>query len=468
MTTLDPAIFKKYDIRGQVGAQINAVTATRVAHAFGTHIQRHSGTGSNTVYVGHDNRPSSRPLAIAFCQGLVASGCEVITLGQVPTPLLYFAVARDENAFGAMITASHLSSRSNGFKFCHGRAPLYGETITQLRDIALEGTFASGKGSERTHAGIVDEYMAYVQAQITLARPGLRVVVDSLNGAASEVAPQLLRALSAEVIPLHCDPAQPYPFKKPDPSVASNLVPLQAQVLESRAVLGVAYDGDADRLGVVDDQGRYVSADLVLALLARDVLQAQPGGKVVFDILCTQAVEQEIRANGGVPIFWKSGHAFIKDKLLEEQAVLAGESSGHIFFADRYFGYDDGIYASCRLLELLARSDQPLSALLATLPPAIISPEERPACPENLKFQLVSEVEQTFREAGYPLITVDGVRITFPEGWGLVRASNTEAVLSLRFEAATETALRAYHEITWDKLIQVGAQHGVAFTPHPW
>jgi phosphomannomutase/phosphoglucomutase len=291
----------------------------------------------------------------------------------------------------------------------------------------------------------------------------MKVVVDCQNGAASELAPELLEKLGMSVHRLHCDPTAPYPFERPDPQHSTNLGPLQKLVKEIKAKVGVAYDGDADRLGVVDDRGNHIPADRIVALFARDVLARNPGAKVVFDILSSQVLADEIGKNGGTPIVWRSGHSFIKDKLHDEGALLAGESSGHIFFADRYFGFDDGIYASCRLLELLSQSDKSLWQLMETVPRIFTSPEERPHCPDDKKFQIVKDIETAFRQDGYQLTTVDGARIQFPKGWGLVRASNTEAVLSLRFEAITADELRVYREIVWKKLAEIGQQHNVDF-----
>lgn len=454
---LSRAIFRQYDIRGKAGEDLSNMTAEKIGKAFATYVNK---TGKQTVYVGQDNRPSSKRLADAFIDGLVACGCCVIELGLVPTPVLYFASTRDSGSFGAMITGSHLPATSNGFKFCQGNQSLYGEIISQLYDIASKESFALGKGSRSVSRAAVQEYVEYI-AQLKIQEPGLKVIVDCQNGAASELAPALLHRLGMSVNYLHCDTASPYPFERPDPQISANLAPLRKQVLAAAADVGIAYDGDADRLGVVDDRGNHVPADHVVAILARDVLAENPGAKVVFDILSSQVLADEIVRNGGVPIAWKSGHSFIKDKLREEGALLAGESSGHIFFADRYFGYDDGIYASCRLLELLSRSDKSLSQLVRALPSIFTSPEERPHCPDDKKFQIVEDFKAAFNREDYPLITVDGVRIQFPKGWGLVRASNTEAALSLRFEATDANELESYRAIVWENLAEIGRRHGV-------
>jgi len=285
--------------------------------------------------------------------------------------------------------------------------------------------------------------------------------VDCQNGATSELAPHLLEQLGASVHRLHCDPTAPYPFKHPDPQREANLEPLKARVQELNADLGVAYDGDGDRLGLVDDRGRYVPADRLLALFAQDVLSQNPAAKVIYDILSTQVVADVVQQRGGLPICWKSGHALIKQKLQEEGALLAGEGSGHFFFADRYYGYDDGLYASCRLLELMGRGESSLGELMDALPSTFMSPEERPSCPDEIKFQIVQEAADAFCQQGYALETIDGARIQFAAGWGLIRASNTEPVLSLRFEARTQADMQLYREIVWEKLTEIGARHAL-------
>lgn len=456
---LNPHIFRSNDIRGKVGDDLTENTARLIGKAYGTFVREKSG---QKIYVGYDNRPSSDSLAAGLTEGLVATGCNVIELGLVPTPVVYFASTKDKGSFGAIVTGSHLPVTSNGFKFCQGNRPFFEQDINWLRDIAMGGKFILDKGTLSRSESTVQEYIDHL-LQSNICDRRLKVVVDCQNGAASELAPALLQELGVSVQRLHCDLATPYPFEQPDPEDPANLEPLQDQVAQAKADVGIAYDGDADRLGVVDDQGNYVSADRIVAILARDVLAKHPGAKVVFDILSSQVLSDEVKRNGGNPLMWKSGHAFIKDKLHEEGALLAGESSGHIFFADRYFGYDDGIYASCRLLELLSQSEKSLSSLLETLPRMFTSPQERPACSDSKKFQIVEEIRDIFEKEGYKVATVDGVRIQFPQGWGLVRASNTEAVLSLRFEATTADELESYRWIVWEKLLEIGRRHNVDF-----
>lgn len=458
---IDPTIFRGSDIRGEVARQITPATAELLGRAYGTYVLD---AGQMSIVVGHDNRPSSMPLADAFAAGVSATGCNVIELGCVPTPTLYFAATRRDHSFAAMITASHLPASSNGFKFCRGSQVLFGTMLDRIQQLATDEQFAVGTGTREYKPGIAEDYVREVAARLQVAEHDCTIVVDAQNGAASLLGPTLLERLGFKVLRLHCDLKQPYPFERPDPQDVANLGPLQKLVVDSGAAVGIAFDGDADRMGVVDERGQYVPADQIMALFVRAMLAERPGAKVVVDVLTSQLVTDEVTRQHGTPILWKSGHAFIKEKLQEEQAVFAGESSGHIFFADRYFGFDDGLYAAGRLLELLANDGRSLSALTQSLPKMFTSTEERPPCPDALKFRIVDEARIAFEQQGYALITIDGVRIQFAGGWGLVRASNTEPVLSLRFEAGTESDLASYRLIVWDRIIDIGRRYNISFT----
>ncbi len=460
MQSVNPAIFKKkYDIRGKVGADLDETVAMLIGKAFGAYVAEND---RQPVYVGHDNRATSPALSAAFCDGLLSTGCDVVTIGMVPTPVLYFASTRNPGSYGVMVTASHLATTYNGFKFCRGKFPIFGNAFfSHLAEIIADGAFPQGAGARTAYATIVDEYVAYIAATMPSRLSNTSVVVDGMNGAASLVAPLLLEKLGATVHRIHCDAAHPYSVDQPDPSHPKNLEALQKAVQQIPGAFGIAYDGDADRMGVVDELGRVVFADRVLTLFARDVLAEHPGAKVVFDILCTQVLEQEVERCGGVPVPWASGHALIKDKFYEVAAILAGESSGHIIFADRYLGYDDGIYASARLVETVHQSGKPLSELIEALPATVMSEEERPHCPDDKKFQIVDAVREALSRTKYPLLTIDGVRVAFPNGWGLLRAANTEAVLSLRFEASTAEEVREYREFIWGELSRVALEYGV-------
>lgn len=457
---INPAIFKKkYDIRGKVGADLNEKTASLIGKAFGTYVCEND---RQPIYLGYDNRPTSHDLAQAFCEGVLSTGGDVVAIGMVPTPVLYFASTQNQGSYGVMVTASHLATTYNGFKFCRGKFPIFGDTFfSHLANIVQDEAFVHGAGSQTVYAAIIAEYIGYVSSTIKSRAPHTKIVIDCMNGAASLVAPLLLEKLGADVQRVNCDVTHPYSVEQPDPSNPKNLEMLQKAVQQTQNAFGIAYDGDADRLGIVDELGHNVFADRVLTLFARDVLAEHPGAKVVFDILCTQVLEQEIKKCGGVPVPWASGHALIKEKFYEVAAILAGESSGHIIFADRYLGYDDGLYASCRLLETVQQSGKSLSELIAALPSTVMSEEERPHCPDDKKFQIVEAVKQSLSQTKYPLLTIDGVKVLFPGGWGLLRAANTEAVLSLRFEASTADEVQEYREFIWGELSRIGLQYGV-------
>jgi len=460
---INPNIFRANDVRGKVGSDLTDTTAEEIGKAFGSYVRQ---IDRKRVYIGRDNRPSSRQFEAKLIDGVLTTGCDVFDIGLVPTPVLYFASARDEGSFGVMVTGSHLPVTSNGFKFCQSGQTLYQQELDRVRDIVVAREFVTGTGTLSASPLTIREYMSQFQ-ELPASKAGMQVVVDCQNGAASELAPMLFESLGIGVNQLHCDLAASYPFERPDPQLLTNLEPLRERVLEANADLGIAYDGDADRLGVVDNQGNGVAADRIVAILARDVLSDNPGGKVVYDILSSQVLIDEIRKNDGVPIACESGHAFIKAKLREEDALLAGEYSGHIFFADRYFGYDDGIYASYRLVELLSRSDLSLAQLDQTLPRMFTSPEARPYCPDGRKYQVIEEIRNGFNSKRYRLITTESsVRIVFDNGWGLIRASNTEPALSLRFEAQTSSDLELYQEICWSMLIGTGRDCGIEFGGH--
>lgn len=456
--TIDSVIFRSSDIRGLYPSEIDTNVMHIIGQAFGAYVRAQGGV---RVYIAHDNRPSSPALAEAFATGLASTGCQALEIGMAPTPVLYFASTTDEGSYGAMITASHLPAASNGVKFCRGNWTLYREINGRIRELALGRVFPAGKGSRAPVEDVFQRYQSEV-LKIRLDRP-LKVVVDCQNGAASPMAPALVQKLGAQVECVHCDSTAPYPGDRPDPQITRNLEQLIARVKETHADAGIALDGDADRVGVVDDLGRHVAIDRLLAVLVGEILARNPGGRVIYDVLCSQVLVDAITRAGGTAIGSKSGHAFVKDLLHSEDALLGGELSGHIFYADRYLGYDDGIYAACRLLELLGRSPKPLSALLDELPVMYSSPETRPHCPEALKNPIIRDVEAAFRQAGYPILTLDGVRVNFAHGWGIVRASGTEPVLSMRVEAETDADLQTYTGLVKETLAAAGRKHGVEF-----
>jgi phosphomannomutase / phosphoglucomutase len=446
---VNPQIFREYDIRGVVGRDFDAADVERIGLAFGTFVRQR---GGRRLALGRDHRLSSESFCTALTKGLQATGCDIIDIGLVPTPLLYFALFHLNTDGGCMITASHNPAEYNGIKLCSGRGALYGDEIQQIRQLAEQGPFAEGT-SQRTTAEVRSPYMAYITNQIQLRRP-LKVVVDAGNGTSGLVIQDLLRRLGCEVHELFCEVDGTFPNHHPDPTVPENLTDIIRQVQAHKADVGLAYDGDSDRLGVIDERGEIIWGDRLLVLFAREILSRQPGAKVIFDVKCSQVLGDDVRRHGGRPIMWMTGHSLIKKKLYEEQAALAGEMSGHLFFADGYFGYDDALYASCRLLQILDRTKASLSALLGDLPVTYSTPEIRVACADEDKFQVVEQLKTRFQPGGQvrEVITIDGARLIFPDGWGLVRASNTQPALVLRFEATTSERLEAIQAFVMEQL----------------
>jgi len=395
------------------------------------------------VSVGRDCRVTSDRYAEALRAGITATGLDVLDIGVCPTPLLYYSLFDWELDGGIQITGSHNPADYNGFKVCLGREALHGQQIQALRTRIEAGGFQSGRGAVRSRP-VVPPYQDYVVANIgALLRP-IRVVVDAGNGTAGPVAPAIYRRLGAEVVELFCEMDGRFPNHHPDPTVPENMAQLIAAVDDRRAELGIAFDGDADRIGVVDASGRIIWGDELLVLYARDVLERNPGAVVVSEVKCSQRLYDDVAARGGRPIMWKAGHSLLKAKMKETGALLGGEMSGHIFFKERYFGYDDAIYAGARLLEVLARTGKTVEALLADLPPSHSTPEIRVDCPDDVKFEVARRVQEAFRASGLDIIDVDGVRVRFPHGWGLLRASNTQPVLVMRFEAESPAHLAEY------------------------
>ena len=434
---INPKIFREYDIRGIVGQDLDETVVETLGRAMGTFFL---GRGQKDVAVGRDCRLSSPGFGAALIRGLLATGCDVADLGVVPTPLLYFSVFFKKKEAGVMITGSHNPPEHNGFKMMSGEDTLYGKTIQALYEIVRKGVFPRGEGRVAS-LDVVSEYQDYVARNVQFSRP-VKVVIDAGNGTGGAVAVPLLRKMGADVVDIFCEPDGRFPNHHPDPTLPEAMEKLIAKVRESGAELGIGYDGDADRIGVVDDEGRILWGDQLLILFARDILPARPGAAVISEVKASKVLYEEIERLGGRPIMWRTGHSLIKQKIKEEKAPLAGEMSGHIFFADRWFGFDDAIYASARLLEILSRSKTKLSAMMADLPKTSSTPEIRIYASDEVKFKIVDEVRRELA-ARYPVIDIDGVRAIFPKGWGLVRASNTQAVIVVRFEADTEADLAA-------------------------
>ncbi|HEV3115828.1 MAG TPA: phosphomannomutase/phosphoglucomutase [Gemmataceae bacterium] len=435
---LKPTIFREYDIRGIADTELASPDVIELGRGLGTFLQRKSGRRIN---LGRDCRLSSPRLRDALLEGLVASGCEVSDIGLVPTPLLYFSAVHLEADGAVMITGSHNPSEFNGFKAVCGSGTLYGEAIQEVRRLIEAGDFASGHGSHGS-VDVIPAYLDAVTPQFNFNRR-IKVVADAGNGTAGPVAHRLFERLNCEVTELFFEMDGRFPSHHPDPTVPANLKHLQEAVSRQQADLGVAFDGDADRLGAIDENGEVIYGDMLLLICGREILKRKPGATFIGEVKCSQVLYDELKRLGGNPIMYKTGHSLIKAKMKEVHAELAGEMSGHMFFADRYFGYDDALYAACRLIEIVAASGKPLSAQLAGLPKMVSTPEIRIDCPDETKFQVVERVAEQLRKT-HKIIDIDGVRVLFDRGWGLVRASNTQPVLVLRFEAPSLELLESY------------------------
>jgi len=433
---INPQIYREYDIRGVVDKDLTPEIVRRLGQGFGTHMAK---LGQKDLVVGRDGRLSSPSYGQAVIEGLISAGCNVIDIGVCPTPVFYFSLFHLDKDGGMMVTGSHNPPEFNGFKVSVGKSTIFGEEIQELGRSVEKGEFISGEGN-LGHVDIIPPYQEYVRKNIKLDKR-LKVVIDAGNGTGGLVAGSLLRALGCDVDELYCEVDGRFPNHFPDPTIPANLKDLMGRMKKMQADLGIGYDGDADRIGVVDDQGKIIWGDQLMILFSREILKESKGATFVAEVKCSQNLFTDIEKHGGRAIMWRTGHSLIKEKMREEKAALGGEMSGHIFFADRYFGYDDAIYASCRLIELLSKTDRKLSQLLDDVPETLITPEIRVDCPDEIKFKVVEKVKEDLRKA-FSIIDVDGVRVQFEDGWGLVRASNTQPVLVLRFEALTEKRLQ--------------------------
>ena len=440
---MNRTIFREYDVRGIVGRDLDEPTVTTLGRAIGTYF---AGRGIKATVVGRDARASSPDVFGWLTTGLLSTGMDVIDAGMVPTPLLYFSVLHYGNDAGVMITGSHNPPDYNGFKMQIGHESVYGAMIQKIGDIAFSGDFATGQGSMSSLEPI-PTYLDYVTENITLERTDIKAVVDAGNGVGGMVAIPLMKKLGLDPIELYCEPDGSFPNHHPDPTVPENLVDLIARVKETGADLGIGYDGDADRIGVVDPQGEIIWGDKLLLIFARDILEDNPGAAVLGEVKCSKVLYDGVREHGGDAVMWKTGHSLIKEKIRESGALIGGEMSGHIFFKHRWFGFDDAIYSSLRLIELISRTPGGLGALTADIPSTISTPEIRTECPEELKFQIVAEVQRIYRaRTDVEMIDIDGARVNFPSGWGLLRASNTQPVLVSRFESDTQENLQKIRE----------------------
>lgn len=446
-------IFREYDIRGVVDQDLSEEFACLLGRAFADLAKEQ---GKNNIAIGFDCRHSSEPYAAALSKGIVSEGLNCTITGMGPTPQVYWAVF--EKGFGGcvQITGSHNPPDMNGFKMCIGTKTLSGLDIQDLKQRMekLSDAEPSGEGVIRKQE-IQEEYIQYLtdNCRAHMGDKKLKVVVDAGNGVAGMVGPKVLKNLGVEVIELYCEPDGDFPNHHPDPTVLKNIQELIAKVKETKADFGVGWDGDGDRIGAVDENGNVIFGDMLVLLYARSVLKEEPGATIIGDVKCSHLLFEEIDKAGGKPLMWKTGHSLIKNKLKETGAALGGEMSGHIFFQHRFFGFDDASYCACRLAEIASKTAGPLSSLLSDLPKTVATPEIRLDCPEEHKFEIAKKAQSAFPD--YEVNTIDGVRIKFDKGWGLVRASNTQPVLVLRFEAETDQLLNEYQDLVTEKIEEI-------------
>ena len=448
---INPYIFREYDIRGVVDQDLTDDSVELLGKGIGTFMLNNQ---AKKISIGGDVRLSTERFREALIAGLRSVGVDVVDIGPVPTPVQYFSMYRLDVDGGVMITGSHNPPEFNGFKITMHKSPVYGDDIQMIKNIIDRQTFTRGSGS-REKVSLIDEYIAYIVKDIKITRP-LKIALDSGNGAASLVAHRLFKELDVDTINLFDTPDGNFPNHHPDPTVVENIQELIKTVRKQKADFGVGYDGDGDRIGVVDENGEIIWGDRLMILFSREVLKTHPGAPVIFEVKCSQALPEMIEKFGGKPIMWRTGHSHLKKKMKETGAPLAGEMSGHLFFADRYFGFDDAIYASARMAELVARSGKKVSQLLEGVPQYFATPEIRAeVASDEQKFQIAEKAKEYFSQK-YEVIDVDGVRIQFGDGWGLVRASNTQPVLVLRFEAGTKDRLEEIKHTVVNKLKEFG------------
>ncbi len=434
--SLPPEIFKAYDIRGIVGQSLTPAIVERIGQALGSEARARN---QKRFIIGRDGRLSGPELAAALARGIAKSGCDVVDIGMVPTPVVYFAIQQLGAGSGVAVTGSHNPPDYNGLKMVIDGTTLSGEAIQQLRERILKKDLTTGHGSV-SQADVRQTYLDRIAGDVKLARP-LRVAIDCGNGVASEIAPTLLKRLGCRLTELFCQTDGTFPNHHPDPSKPENLEDLVTEIGKGGYDVGLAFDGDGDRLGVIAPDGHIIWADRQMILYARDVLSRHPGGEIIYDVKCSRTLDAEIRKAGGKPTMWKTGHSFIKAKLKETGALLAGEMSGHIFFKERWYGFDDGLYTAARLLELLARDPRPTREIFSSLPNTLNTPELNLKFAEGEHFAVMKELQ---RHASFPdakVTTIDGLRADFADGFGLVRPSNTTPVLVFRFEGDSKEAL---------------------------
>lgn len=466
---INPAIFREYDIRGiaQGEKDLSPAFAQALGVAYSDLLKKRSGLSENQILkigVGRDCRLTGDVLTNALIEGLTQRGCDVVDIGVCPTPLTYFSLHHLNLDGSIMVTGSHNASEYNGFKICMGKETIHGDSIQELKKIiekissqSYQPKLVQGK---RSSYEIIPPYLDYVVDNIKSDLPKLKVVLDAGNGTASNVAPELFARLGAEVIPLYCELDGRFPNHHPDPTVHENLKDLVAKVKSESADFGVAFDGDSDRVGVVDKGGRIIFGDELMILLAREVIANHPRAKIISEVKSSHRLYNDIAKRGGEPIMWKTGHSLIKAKMKETKAALAGEMSGHIFFADRYFGYDDAVYAAARVYEILSTSKKTITEHLSDIEPVVATPEIRVDCIEEKKFQLVEETKKILKNNNLDINDIDGIRVDYSNGWGLIRASNTQPALVLRFEAIDQGVMDSIRKEMEGALSQAASHIG--------
>lgn len=443
---MNPLIFREYDVRGIADKDLTDDVVFAIGQGFGTYAQN---VGINETLVAGDVRPSTERIRRTLINGLMATGMNVIDLGIIPTPVFYFSFFQYNKNSGVMITGSHNPKEFNGFKLGLGKTTIYGEEIQNLRKLIESEKFRPGKGKLTTMNPIPD-YIKMIQRKVKI-KSGLRAVFDPGNGTVGVLLEELFTGFGIDPVFINLQPDGNFPAHLPDPTIPEYMKDLIGVIAEMDADIGIGYDGDGDRLGAVDERGDIVYGDKLLAIFARDIICRYPGAKIVFEVKCSQGIVDYIKSIGGTPLMWKTGHSLIKAKMKQEGALLAGEMSGHMFFADDYYGYDDAIFASARLLKILSEVGKPLSELVSEIPYYYSTPEIRIDCPDEIKFEIVEVIRNYFRTK-YDTIDIDGVRVIFSDGWGLVRASNTQPVLVLRFEAKSPERLNEIQKMFFDQL----------------
>ncbi|MDA3917132.1 MAG: phosphomannomutase/phosphoglucomutase [Deltaproteobacteria bacterium] len=435
---MDPGIFREYDIRGVAGRDILDEDVVNIGKAYGSLLKTQN---KKNISVGRDCRLTSQKFAQLFIDGIISTGCNVIDIGICPTPVLYFSIQHLNLGGGAMVTASHNPPEYNGFKLLNGMDSIHSQGLQDIRVIIENQEFVQGKGKV-SKKDVITPYKDYILNNINIKHP-IKIGIDSGNGTGGITALPVLKDLGCEVHDIYCDMDGRFPNHEADPTQKKNMLELIKLVKEKKLDLGVGYDGDADRIGVVDKNGELIYGDQLMVIYAREILERDPGATFISEVKCSMVMYDDIKKHGGNAIMWKTGHSLIKKKMKEENAALAGEMSGHMFFKDRYLGFDDALYATCRLLEIMADTGQGVDELIKDLPRTFTTPELRVECPDEIKFKAVDKIVAHFK-AKQNIIDIDGLRALYDDGWGLVRASNTQPALVLRFEALSEKRL---HEI---------------------